>query len=479
MKAMAADESPERDDTDGVGGRRRERTPAVPAARATAAGAGTAAGAAAGAEGRARKGGSTAKAAGAVKTGGTAKTGSTAKSAGAPRAASTARAGSTQKAASAVKAAGARKAGSSARAGSTQKAASTVKAAGPRKALEAGTAAAAAPVVTAKKPAARKAATPVARKAPAAPERAPRADGDAFSGVSAPKGITFAPAAAGPAPRSRPPAATAPAATPPAATPPAGRRWEVPVANSVDGLRFADRVRRAAVVLLVLGLCGYLIDGANRPANPYLLHHGSTPPAPAVKGSALKGSALKGSAVPTTTNRAGGASGAVGIAPSPDQAVTPVPIAGPAASHPASSGGGSAGSALAGFPTATLTVLTAPGASRTACVLEATTQAQQEQGLMNQTSLGRYAGMAFVFGRPSRALFYMRDTPMPLSIAWFAGDGSYITSRTMPPCPPTTVSCPTYSPGVAYYLALEVPAGALPGLGIGPGSTVQLGGACS
>lgn len=45
------------------------------------------------------------------------------------------------------------------------------------------------------------------------------------------------------------------------------------------GLRW---LQRAAWILLVLGVCGFLIDGANRPANPYLLpagHHQGAPAA--------------------------------------------------------------------------------------------------------------------------------------------------------------------------------------------------------
>jgi hypothetical protein len=112
------------------------------------------------------------------------------------------------------------------------------------------------------------------------------------------------------------------------------------------------------------------------------------------------------------------------------------------------------------------------------CVLEAVTDRQQEYGLMFRRSVAPYAGMAFVFASPSRDLFYMKNTVIPLSIAWFDATGAYESARVMPPCPLSVVQCPTYGPGRPYSLAIEVPEGRLGGLGIGPGSTVQLGAPC-
>lgn len=97
---------------------------------------------------------------------------------------------------------------------------------------------------------------------------------------------------------------------------------------------------------------------------------------------------------------------------------------------------------------------------------------------MFRRSVAPYAGMAFVFASPSRDLFYMKNAVIPLSIAWFDATGAYESARVMPPCPPSVVQCPTYGPGRPYSLAIEVPEGRLGGLGIGPGSTVQLGAPC-
>lgn len=190
------------------------------------------------------------------------------------------------------------------------------------------------------------------------------------------------------------------------------------------------QVRRFITVLLVLGVCGFLIDGANRPTNPRL--------------------------VPVN---------------SPTGTVTPMsPVT---TVVPSSSTDG----ATAGMRSAWLTVSASHRGP--SCVLEAVTTTQQEHGLMDRTSVAPYAGMAFVFDSPSTDQFYMKDTLIPLSIAWFGSDGRFINETEMPPCPSIAVNCPTYEAAAPYELALEVPAGQLAGLGIGPGAMVHLGASCA
>jgi uncharacterized membrane protein (UPF0127 family) len=134
-----------------------------------------------------------------------------------------------------------------------------------------------------------------------------------------------------------------------------------------------------------------------------------------------------------------------------------------------------------GFGTRSLSISPAPGlrsSTRDPCFLAAVTQVQQARGLMGQRSLHGFAGMVFVFAAPTTDAFYMRSTPMPLSVAWFDGQGSFIGARMMPPCPPDATACPTYSPGRPYLTAVEVPAGRLASMGIAEGATVRLGGTC-
>ncbi len=112
------------------------------------------------------------------------------------------------------------------------------------------------------------------------------------------------------------------------------------------------------------------------------------------------------------------------------------------------------------------------------CALLAATERQRSRGLMQVTDLEGYVGMVFRFSGDSRSAFYMRNTPMPLSIAFFAADGTFVSSADMAPCPDQP-DCPTYGAEGPYRFALEVPKGRLAELGVGPGSRLVLSGACS
>jgi uncharacterized membrane protein (UPF0127 family) len=84
----------------------------------------------------------------------------------------------------------------------------------------------------------------------------------------------------------------------------------------------------------------------------------------------------------------------------------------------------------------------------------------RRQGLMRVETLGDLDGMLFVFERNTTAGFWMKDTLLPLDIAFFTAEGAYVDSFSMEPC--TTPSCPSYQPGGAYRYALEVPLGQMP-----------------
>lgn len=111
------------------------------------------------------------------------------------------------------------------------------------------------------------------------------------------------------------------------------------------------------------------------------------------------------------------------------------------------------------------------------CVMTAVTVAQRERGLMQLRDFGGYSGMLFVWQSDTDSGFWMRNTPTALSIAWFAADGSFVSSAEMAPCADVE-TCPTYNPTGSYRFALEVPKGDLAKLGIGPGSTLAVGGRC-
>jgi len=112
------------------------------------------------------------------------------------------------------------------------------------------------------------------------------------------------------------------------------------------------------------------------------------------------------------------------------------------------------------------------------CALLAATTAQQQQGLMNRTDLAGHDGMLFRFNADTRVGFYMQDTPIPLSIAWFDSHGNFVSSTDMEPCL-DKVDCPNYYAARPYRYALEVGKGDLGDLGVGPGSHLTVGGACT
>ena len=87
----------------------------------------------------------------------------------------------------------------------------------------------------------------------------------------------------------------------------------------------------------------------------------------------------------------------------------------------------------------------------------ARTDRQREVGLMNRRSLAADAGMVFVFDRPSTGAFWMKNTLIPLDIAFYDVSGRIVRILRMEPCKKDP--CPLYSPEATYRGALEVNAG--------------------
>lgn len=63
----------------------------------------------------------------------------------------------------------------------------------------------------------------------------------------------------------------------------------------------------------------------------------------------------------------------------------------------------------------------------------AQTPQQHEIGLMFRTSMGTNEGMIFVFDRPGQQCFWMKNTLIPLSVAFVADDGSIVNLDEMKP----------------------------------------------
>lgn len=128
-----------------------------------------------------------------------------------------------------------------------------------------------------------------------------------------------------------------------------------------------------------------------------------------------------------------------------------------------------------GFGEASLHV---SGAPTPWCVLVADNDDTRARGMMTRTDFGGYDGMLFVFPKATTTRFHMRNTPLPLTIAWFDAEGAFVSSADMPPCEDRD-GCPSYRAARRYRYALEVPQGGLTRLGIGPETRITTGGACS
>ena len=120
---------------------------------------------------------------------------------------------------------------------------------------------------------------------------------------------------------------------------------------------------------------------------------------------------------------------------------------------------------------AAVVIRTADGPVELDVELADTTQ-ERATGLMGRESIGPHDGMAFTFGEPTDGAFWMKNTLIPLSIAFWNEGGRIVGILDMEPC--TDDPCPTYGPGVAYVGALEVEQGAFEEYGVQVGDRLEL-----
>jgi uncharacterized protein len=91
----------------------------------------------------------------------------------------------------------------------------------------------------------------------------------------------------------------------------------------------------------------------------------------------------------------------------------------------------------------------------------------RERGLSNRTQVPKGTGMVFLFPADTTAAFWMKDTLVPLQIAFAAADGRVVSLFEMTPC--RADPCPVYTPTAAYRYAIELPAGAFTDAGVRAG----------
>jgi uncharacterized membrane protein (UPF0127 family) len=125
----------------------------------------------------------------------------------------------------------------------------------------------------------------------------------------------------------------------------------------------------------------------------------------------------------------------------------------------------------AGLPKGTLSIQTATGGVELA-VEVADTQRARSTGLMNRPRLDPDAGMVFLFPASTDGPFWMKDTLIPLSIAFWDGDGRIVAVLDMEPC--EADPCPLYSPEATYVAAVEVNQGWFEDHGVAIGDVVSL-----
>src|SRR6266487_2932261 len=97
-------------------------------------------------------------------------------------------------------------------------------------------------------------------------------------------------------------------------------------------------------------------------------------------------------------------------------------------------------------------------------------EAARERGLSNRGELPSGTGMAFLFPGDTTVAFWMKDTLVPLQIAFVGGDGRVVGLFEMSPC--RAGPCPTYAPARPYRYAVELPSGAFTAAGIREGDRV-------
>jgi uncharacterized protein len=116
-----------------------------------------------------------------------------------------------------------------------------------------------------------------------------------------------------------------------------------------------------------------------------------------------------------------------------------------------------------------------PGADATLHVRVADSDGERARGLMGVDALPADEGMAFVWDEPVETTFWMKDTLIPLSIAFVGADDRIVTIAEMTPC--RADPCPTYAAAAPFVLAIEANQGFYDDAGIVEGERAILEGA--
>jgi uncharacterized protein len=157
------------------------------------------------------------------------------------------------------------------------------------------------------------------------------------------------------------------------------------------------------------------------------------------------------------------AAGLVGASDDPTMADTPTTSAPAAGAAPTTAAGG-------GPRTAEYRLEPLDGPAVTVRLEIAADPAARTRGLMGRREVPEGTGMAFLYPEDVAEAFWMKNTLVPLSIAFVAADGRVVSVAEMTPC--EADPCPTYAPAGPYRYAVELTAGAFPAAGVGTGAKV-------
>ena len=123
------------------------------------------------------------------------------------------------------------------------------------------------------------------------------------------------------------------------------------------------------------------------------------------------------------------------------------------------------------LPAVTLVIKTSAGEPVGVRAEVADERDERQTGLMGRTELAPDAGMLFVFGRERNLSFWMRNTLIPLSIAYIAADGRIVDIQDMEPLDDEP---PSYASAEPAKYALEVNQGFFAERGVEVGGTVEI-----
>ncbi len=125
-----------------------------------------------------------------------------------------------------------------------------------------------------------------------------------------------------------------------------------------------------------------------------------------------------------------------------------------------------------GFERVTARVTKPDGETCDLCLWLADDGEQRSRGLMFVTDLGSADGMAFRYPDPHTGTFWMKNTVLPLSIAFFDPAGSFMEAFDMEPC--ERDPCFRYATPSGFSVAVETAQGDLAAIGLVAGSSLAL-----